>query len=472
MDNSKVITLFRTFSKREIQMFEKYLNSPYFGCKKFTLNLFLELRNYYPDLTELNRKEIFEKSFPGKNYNDSLLRKTLSLLYQYAIKFISLKLLESEPELEDFMFINYARTHSLFKLCGKHLEEFNKEKQNEEIHMDYFYYLYMVEREKVFYKLAAFSQKDACKDVVSRNEIMLLDFIIKFSLGLYEMNANKSSFNFDYVHSPAYIFYKNFDPEKFISEISLDDKYSFIYEISSHLLKLTFSSKPDAYYELKQVVMKHYHKLHLSLTFGLFTILSSYSVHKFPKEHFEINRFLVEKGFYLKIGAYFQLKDFIRTFKAAISADEPEWAEKFLSEYKKYLNPVHKDNTEIYCRALTDYYRKDYESALRSLSKVKYQLFSFKQDVYIMGLQIHYELGNHETAFSLTDSYRHFLRENKLVDENSRDRYNFFMKCYAKLFKAKLNNDKISAGLLKADLQKESNAAGREWLGEKIEELI
>jgi hypothetical protein len=40
------------------------------------------------------------------------------------------------------------------------------------------------------------------------------------------------------------------------------------------------------------------------------------------------------------------------------------------------------------------------------------------------------------------------------------------------LFKSKLNNDNISAGLLKAELQKESNAAGREWLIEKTEELI
>lgn len=472
MDNSKVIVLLKTFSKKEIKMFERFLISPYFGCKQFTVNLFSELKKHYPDFRELGKKEIFKQSFPGKVYNDSLMRKSLSLLYQYAIKFISLKLLESEPELEDFMYINYARTHSLFKLCGKHLEEFNKQMQNEEIHMDYFYYLYIIEREKVFYKLAAFSQKDACKDVVSRNEILLLDFIIKFSLGLYEMNANKSSFNYDYEQSPAYIFFKNFAPEKFLSEISLNEKYSFIYEISSHLLKLTFGNRTDDYYELKQAVMKHYQKLHLSLTFGLFTILSSYSAHRFPKEHFEINRFLVEKGFYLKIGAYFQLKDFIRTFKAAISADEPEWAEKFLSEYKKYLNPMHNENTEIYCRALTDYYKKDYESALRSLSKVKYQLFSFKQDVYVMSLQIHYELGNHETAFSLTDSYRHFLRENKLVDENSRDRYNFFMKYYAKLFKAKLSDDRISAGLLKAELQKESNAAGKEWLSEKIDELI
>ncbi len=472
MDNSKVITLLRTFPKREIVIFEKYLNSPYFGCKKFALHLFQVLRKQYPHFSGLDRKEIFRQTFPGKTYNDSLLRKSLSLLYQYAIKFISLKLLESEPELKDFMFINYARTHSLFKLCKKHLEEFNREKQNEEVHLDYFYYLYLIEREKVFYKLAAFSQKDTCKEVVSRNEFMLLDFIIKFSLGLYEMNANKSSFNYDYEQSPPYRFYKNFDSDNFISEIGTGEQYRFIYEISSYLLKLTFNSEPDAYLKLKQAVMEHYNKLHISLTFGIFIILSGYSVQRFRKEHFEINKFLVEKGFFLKIGAYFQLKDFIRTFRSAISADEPEWAENFLNRYSEYLNPVHLDNTKVYCRALMDYYRKDYESALRSLSKVKYQLFSFKQDVNAMILQIHYELGNYETALSLVDSYKHFLRENKFIDETTRDRYNFFMKCYVKLFKAKINNDNISAGLLGAELQKESIAAGKEWLIEKTEELI
>lgn len=468
MENSELISVFKTFSKKELLKFEKFLVSPYFGCKQFTVKLFSELNKYYPAFNGMDKKEIFKNSFPGKKYNDSLLRKSLSLLNQYVTQYMSQQLIESEPELADFMVINYTRTRNLFKLSRKHLNKFDNEQENAEIHLDYFYYLYLIEREKVFYKLAAFSQKDACREVVSRNETLVLDFIIKFSLGLYEMNANKSSFNYDYEHSISYRFYKNFDSEKFISEISLDDKFSYIYEISSYLLKLTFSSEAQAYFNLKQAVMKHHNKLHLSLTFGLFIILSSYSVLRFKKEHFEINKFLVENDFFLKIGAYFQLKDFIRTFRAAISADELQWAEKFLSDYTKYLNPEHQKNTQLYCNSMICYYKKDFAKALELLSKVKYQLFTYRQDINVMALQIHYELGNYEASLSLIDSYKHFLRENKFVNKSPRDRYNSFISFYMKLLNIELKKNPVPKEILLKEIKNERELAEREWLVEKL----
>ncbi len=471
MEKSKLISVLKSFSKKDILRFEKFLISPYFECKQFTVGLFNELKKYHPHYNELDKKNIFKKSFPGKNYNDALLRKSLSLLTDYASKYIITQFPESESELGDYGLVNYSRRHTLFNLCEQRLKKFNKMQQDAEIHLDFFMYRYLLEREKVFYKLAAFSQKDTCEAVITRNEYLLLDFINKFALGLYEMDANKSGFNYDYPSSPAYIFYKNFNFEKFLSGIRKEYKYRYIYEISTNLMKMTFNPEDEVYFKLKEAVMMHYNKFHFSVTFGLYTILSAYSARKFKKENFEINKFMVEKDFFLKIGAYFQLKDFIKTFKAAISADEIKWAEKFHTDYTRHLNPEHQKNTELYCSAMIHYYKKDFEKALEFLSKVKYQLFSYKQDINVMALEIHYELGNYETSLSLVDSYKHFLRENKFVEESSRNRYNSFINMYTKLFNARLKKDHFTIGLLKKEVENEIDTAGKEWLKKKIDEV-
>jgi hypothetical protein len=48
MNRSKLIPILKSFSKDEIREFDKFLDSPFFGCKKFVLNFYREIINYYP----------------------------------------------------------------------------------------------------------------------------------------------------------------------------------------------------------------------------------------------------------------------------------------------------------------------------------------------------------------------------------------------------------------------------------------
>jgi hypothetical protein len=470
MDNTKLYSLLSTFSKKDLISFEKMLVSPYFGFKGYVLKLFLEVKKYYPLFENINKKELFRDSFPGKTYNDVLLRKSLSLLAGYATRYIKLQLLEFEPELAEFGYVNHTRRYKQFKLCEQGLRAFDNAQESSEIHFDFYLYRYMMEREKVFHKLAALSQKDACEAVVTRNEYLLLDFIYKFAMGLYEMDANRSGFNHEYTSSPAFLFYQSLNFDKFMSSLDKDDKNRHIYEICTCSIKMAFQPDDKTYFKLKSLVMEHYKELHFNYTFGLYAILSSYSMRKFKGEHFAINKFMLENKFFLNYGAFFQLKDFIRVFRSALDADEILWAEDFLKNYIKYISPAHEKNTLCYSNALICFYRKQYNRSLEYLSMVKYQLFSFKLDVNIMALQIHYELGNLETSLSLIDSYKHFLRENRFINEASRNRYDAFIASYTKLLKVKLKQIKINKSKILEEIRDFKSMAGKQWLIEKINE--
>src|SRR5262245_6268466 len=150
MDNSKLISILKTFSKKDLASFEKLLISPYFGCKQFAVKVFFELKKFYPDFEEADKKKIFRDAFAGRVYNDTLLRKSFSLLAEYAEKHIKLTYLEAEPEIGEYARVNYARRYKLFSLCRKNLGEFDSTQEKTELHTDYFLYRYMLEREKVF----------------------------------------------------------------------------------------------------------------------------------------------------------------------------------------------------------------------------------------------------------------------------------------------------------------------------------
>jgi hypothetical protein len=472
MENLKFISVLRTFSKKDMIDFEKYLVSPYFGCKQFAVNMFLQMKNYYPDFKQIDKHALFEYVFPSKAYNDSLFRKTISLLNRYASGFISASFTQDEPEWGFYKYINYARRRKLFKICERGINEFDKIQKTTEIHHDYFLYRYMVEREKVYYRLAAYSQKDACPAVVKRNEFLLLDFIIKIALAYREMDSNYKVFNYSFSGSVAGIFMNCFDFKKFVSGIQKNNEFRYIFEIAGLLIDMCNKPSDGNYFKFKDTIMKHYKKMHFSLSFTLFFILSSVSASRRREEQFEILKFMVEQEFFIKYGAYFQLKDFIVVLKSALRANDINWAENFLKKNIHYLNPDHIQNTLLYANALLCYHKKQFEKSLEYLSKVRYQLYTFKKDINVMALEIHYELGNFDTGLSLIDAYKHFLRKNRFVEETERNRYNSFISFYIRLFKAKINNDQIEKIALKKELERESSIVGTEWLLEKVNELI
>ncbi|MBK9404628.1 MAG: hypothetical protein IPN57_08860 [Ignavibacteria bacterium] len=52
MNKSNLIPVLKSFSKDEIKEFEKFLNSPFFGCAKFVLKFYKVLIKYYPVFNE------------------------------------------------------------------------------------------------------------------------------------------------------------------------------------------------------------------------------------------------------------------------------------------------------------------------------------------------------------------------------------------------------------------------------------
>ena len=87
-------------------------------------------------------------------------------------------------------------------------------------------------------------------------------------------------------------------------------------------------------------------------------------------------------------------------------------------------------------------------------------------------LLIYYELSLMEQAYSLIDTYKHFLAKNKnlstLFKKNNLD----FLNYYIKLIKFKNESEVIDLDRMKKEISARGKLIHKGWLLRKIEELI
>ncbi|MBL0108104.1 MAG: hypothetical protein IPP52_12655 [Ignavibacteria bacterium] len=93
MNKSNLIPVLKSFSKDEIKEFEKFLNSPFFGCAKFVLKFYKVLIKYYPVFNEddIKKEKIFGIVYKDKKYNDALTRRIISDLIRYSEEYMTYK---------------------------------------------------------------------------------------------------------------------------------------------------------------------------------------------------------------------------------------------------------------------------------------------------------------------------------------------------------------------------------------------
>ena len=84
------IRLLKSFSKKEITDFEKFIASPFFNSQSTLVKIFSEIKKYYPEFSDNNftKKNLYEKVNPGKIYNDVIFRKYISNLFKLSEKFL------------------------------------------------------------------------------------------------------------------------------------------------------------------------------------------------------------------------------------------------------------------------------------------------------------------------------------------------------------------------------------------------
>jgi len=256
------------------------------------------------------------------------------------------------------------------------------------------------------------------------------------------------------------------------------------------MLKLILNGEKKDYYEFKDFLFKNLKVFDLGEIRQFFNCGISYCdrMIKQGNQKFIHEKYLLdEKGLELMCwsqNGYFPQRQFIQIVQNSILLDKVQWANNFINQYTDLLKKEIKSIVTGYCNALVYHHEKQYEKALYHLPTQELPPdFSYYLHIKILKIKIHYDSGDWEllpsgdyVMINETENIRHYVnRPSREIAQSIREQYINFINIFRRIAKQKEKLNPVVEAKLRAiqkDLTKPKPIVERQWLEEKITELI
>lgn len=466
----KVISVLKTFTRKELSAFGDFLNSPYFNKgRKYITRFYKELIKYHPGYDRGNfiKKEIYSKLYPSEEYDDERFRKLLSELYKLVMEFLAAEdFLSAELNKADGILtqLKERKLNNLFELeLKKSYEELNKFEFRNDNYNKTLYEL--SEKEKFFYfqgkRSTALNKYDSEMECFTKYFLSLL--LAKYIERAMEKRFFRS---------------KDFKLPMFGEVLNYIEKSDYIKDPLINILylelKLCLSDDDESYYRLKKLLYKEEKRLDKNQLGIIYKILSNYAVERsekgmteFQKEILSLNLEIIKKNL---VEQYISPFLFVNIITLSLKFKRIRQLDKFIKENSDRLNPEIKDTVLSYCNSYLAFYQKNYDYALSHLSKINFDHYQLRFQIKNLTLKIYYEQNQFESVFSLIDSYKHILKRETAIPESIRKTISAFLKFINVLSELKSGKKKSEKVILLKEIFS-SQPAEKSWLLEKINEL-
>lgn len=477
MYNSSTLKILSSFDKDEFKRFEDFICSPFFNKKKNLTALFSELKKYYPgfESRDLKSEMLWERIFPGKNYNYGIMKNLVYDLHKITENFLQYLQFESNE---------IGRTNLLLKEFSERnlLKHFEKEaKRNaaalKKSKRDAAYYQnnlnFQILRRTFLYtkKLG----KERLQDIHELNRALLEFFFIYFFDTNYHAVLAIDVLNTDYDSELINTVIKFFDSSPL--KVSDDELVFYLF------VKLAMERDDiNGFYKIKSLIEKNYSGFSKELQYVFYIRLCDFCTRrilnetKFSKELYEICRSMLDKKLYTDgKNKYMTYNLYLCISESALMCNEAEWAKKFIEEYKERLDPEFREL--FYQKAMISYFfvNGEFGSALELLSKIKITAQTDKLSIKQFQAMCYYEMDYLEELELLIDSSRHFISLDKNISPEKARKFLGFFHIMKKLiglrskkeFKEDLN---VEIGQLHQEIHSKRYSHGI-WLTKKLDEL-
>lgn len=481
MLKSRFIDVLKSFSTEELKSFRDFVRSPFHNKNSNVIKLFELIRPHYPEFNAktLTKEKLYSKLYPGKKFNDTVIRILLSDLLRLGEEFLintgsgkgrfgeNIVLLEElrDRGLDGLYLSNYKDT-------AKMLGEFNDMRSE-------FFARFELEVVNVEYHLRKDKQQLISQNILERIENLIFFTLIELVRNVHDMIMNEKTYNAKFEFNLAYEFVKSFSFEEIIEKIRVHrpKQYPIISTYYKLLMAMIEEDKDNRYDELKESVEQNMQLFgKIEITHLLHDLEScclnrmKYNTHKYRKDCFDVYKLMLGTGTYSFATEEMTAQRFKNILIAAINLNEIVWAEEFVSGYAEKVQPEYRESMFHYGNALVQFKKGEFQKSLQSLNRVKNDYIILKLDIKSWTLKIYFELGYYDQALSYMDSYRHFLSKNKTLSDHFRERHINYLKNVQELIRLKYKKSQREASLMIKEIINTGNIVHKEWLIEKLKE--
>lgn len=478
MISSKAIDLVSTFTEAEFKEFGLFVASPFYNKEAVQVKFYEIMKKQYPLFTghSFEKEKVFAKLYPGKKYNDGVMRNILSKTLELAESYLTVKRQQSGEFSSKVSLMRELSERKMLKLFeraearAKEILESTKSK-NEQYYYDKFVLINENRRFLSNKKSALYSSNDMLRESAENLTVSFLISMLRSETNIANSNLRMFKFEKDTALSELEIY-----AEKEIARFPEITYLQYYY----NAFKLARTQDEKYFYELKSIVYSSYEQFGEQDRRDIFTILTNYCYYKvnkgelnFRKEHFLLFKENIERGFYKGSRNYLDHIQYLNVVVTGLDAGEINWVEEFIEKYKAELDTTNSDNSYNFSRALVFYHKALYDDALNMAARVRTDDLSYKHQLKSLYLKIYYDMNEIEPFYSHVDSYRHFLLNEKHIPEVTRNVINSYVNYTKKLFDIKNRIVERDYDLFKIrnDISDSKAMVNKWWLLERIDKI-
>jgi hypothetical protein len=466
MQGSQLIQLTKSLSKRDFRELRKVVRSPYFNQREDVIQLYDYIEKVFNEkLPDFSKEKAFKKLFPNKKFDDVLMRQLMS----YLLKVIE-KYLITEGVLQDDLESQLQLTHALRfrnadKLFEKQLAQFSESIESQGFKNAKYHYM------KFKMHLEEHNYRGDKKRTGELNLQSLSDELDYFYIAERMRYASL-------IHAHQAVTNHNYQQPLLGNTVEYINKMEEVPPSISayfHAYKtLTQPENVESFNNLRQIIVEKGNLFPERERKDLYVLATNYCIRQlnngeklYGLEALKLYQARMKNNVLLENGVlpHYTYKNILML---AIKAEQDDWAENFLNEFKQYLPEKDRENIYNYNLALF-YFRKGkqhYGEAMSLLQIVNLTDVLYNLDARRLLTIIYFEHNDFQALQSHIESSKIYLHRHKDIGYHH-DMYVNFFRFLEKIQKINMRDTKAKE-ILRGEMTSTQLLAERDWLINKL----
>ena len=470
MRDSKLVHILKHFSKKELKRLDDFVSSPYYNKKEEVISLYRFIHAFAPTFThkKLTKQDAFNHVSPHKKYNEKAIGYWMSDLVKLTESFIATEAFGENVLKKHYHLLEKYNEWGIEKAINATMNTAQKVQFNYPYRDHQFYYnQYLIHGQgnTYFDKQRKHTYDQSLQKAIDYLDLFYLAQKLKYSCEMVNrQNIVVSDYELKLLNE-ILVYLKN-NPHDEIPPVA----------IYSAILQCLLDNQNEGHFEhFKALLNRHLHAFSRHEARDIIVYAVNYCVGKinqgnnnYSKELLEIYQVALDDETIFD-GKFMSPWSYTNIVGAGVRNQQYDWTANFIQSYKNRLEPQFRENAYSYNLAYLHFYKKEFDLAHEALNKVMLNDLQYSVHSRALLLRIYYELDEVEALLSLVDSFKIYLRRNKLVSDSKRQRYLNFIKFTTRLMKIRKGNHK-NLEKLKQDISNTKGIANATWLREKWKE--
>ncbi len=481
MKNSKLIDIIKLLTPKERIRLQELVYSPYYNKHQNTqllLNYILESIDEQVDSDKLTKETAFAFLFPKDKYNVQRIKDVMSLLTKQVEQYLQLINYEQEPIAGQLNLLRELRSRN----AGKYFEQAERQmrqslsKTKDEGERHRWGYELESEADTYFMSQSARAQHQSIQQRANHLDRYYLLNKLRVSCEMINRsNIVKVNYETPFLDEACQHLEAN-------TERYADEKLILAYY---RILKALTEPDNEAHYQsLIGYLNEHATGFDADEARGMYDYAKNYCIKKinsgksdYLQRLFEVYKALLENRIIYQNGMLTEW-DYKNIVTVATRQKEYDWCYEFIELNKPLLDAAQRENAYTYNLAMLHYSRNQFKEAMELLRAVEFTDLYYGLGAKTTLLKTYYELDELEAFFNMIDTFRTFLKRNKLISEYQYKVNSNLLKFAKKLATLKNKQGVISNNAFEKELQalEKSISTTKEitnvdWLKQKMGEL-